>query len=176
MVTMIRLFYMSDSLEVAEKASQQLHAAGVTDWNFHVVSTDEAGLYQRHLHGAAPWHKRDILRSGERGAILGLCFGVLVALLALISSSSPLLQHPLTAVSICVVCTLFGTWVGGLLGLNTEHYQLARFHDAIAAGKYLIMVDTRKSRLDLVKQQMASIPQVSLVGADQTVVMPFARA
>lgn len=173
---MIRLFYLSESLDAAEKASQKLHGAGISDWNFHVLSTDEAGLYQRHLHGAAPWHKRDILRSGERGAMLGLVLGIVAALLALFSSSSPILQHPLTAASICVVCTLFGTWVGGMFGLSTENYQIARFHDAIVAGKYLIMVDAPKSRLGLVRYQMASIPQAQEVGSDQTVVFPFARA
>lgn len=173
---MIRLFYLADSLEIAADASQKLHEAGVSDWNFHVLSTDEAGLYQRHLHGATTWQKRDILRSGERGAMLGLCIGVVVALLAMFLSSSVILQNPLVAVAICIVCTLFGAWVGGLSGLSTENHQLSRFHEAITAGKYLIMVDVRKSRLGAVKYLMASIPEAPLVGSDHTMVLPFAKA
>lgn len=173
---MIRLFYLTDSLEAAAQASQKLHEAGVTDWNFHVLSSDEYGLYRQQLHGAAPWQKRDILRSGERGAMLGLSVGVALALLLMFTSSSEFLQHPLVAVSIAGVCTLFGAWVGGLFGISAENHQVARFHDDIAAGKYLLLVDVRKSRLSVIKGLMASIPGAPLVGADQTVILPFARA
>lgn len=172
---MIRLFYLTDSLEAAAQASQTLHDAGISDWNFHVLSSDESGIYRRHLHGATAWQKNDILRCGERGAMAGLLVGILVTLLMVFLAPGAGLW-PLTAVGVCIVFTLVGTWLGGMWGLQIENHQIARFHNDIAAGKYLIMVDVRKSRLNMVKCLMGLIPEAPLVGTDQTVVLPFARA
>lgn len=86
------------------------------------------------------------------------------------------MQHPLTAASICVVCTLFGTWVGAMFGLGTENSQITRFHDDIVAGKYLIMGAAPKSRLALARYHMASIAQAQELGSDQAVVFAFALA
>lgn len=172
---MIRLFYLTDSLEAAAQASQTLYDAGISAWNFHVLSSDESGIYRRHLHGATAWQKNDILRCGERGAMAGLCTGILLSLVSVFAVPSAGLL-PITAVGVCVLFTLVGTWLGGMWGLQIENHQISRFHDDIASGKYLIMVDVRKSRLNMVKCLMGLIPEAPLVGTDQTVVLPFARA
>lgn len=173
---MIRLFYRTDSLESAELASRQLRRAGVSDWHFHVLSTDANGLHRRHLNGGTIWRKRDILRSGERGAMLGLCIGVLLALLMILTMPPRAVVHPLAAAAICITSTLLGAWLGGLQGARTEHYQLTRFKGDVEAGKYLLMVDVRPARLAGVKAQMASLPQAVLLATEQTWVRPFARA
>ena len=63
---MKRLYYLTESMESTEQISDDLHKAGVTDWNFHVVSKHhEAGLYRRHIHSANIIHKSDIVHSAE---------------------------------------------------------------------------------------------------------------
>ena len=42
---MIRLFYLVSSIDSAKEISDDLHEHDVTDWRFHIVSKDEAGLY-----------------------------------------------------------------------------------------------------------------------------------
>jgi hypothetical protein len=41
---MKRLYYLSSSIESVEQVSNDLHEKGITDWNFHIISKDEAGL------------------------------------------------------------------------------------------------------------------------------------
>ena len=49
---MKRLYYLTDTLDSVSKISTNLHQDGITDWNIHVLSKDEAGLYHRHVHSA----------------------------------------------------------------------------------------------------------------------------
>ena len=50
---MIRLFYLVSSIDSAKEISDDLHEHDVTDWRFHIVSKDEAGLYTHQLHTAS---------------------------------------------------------------------------------------------------------------------------
>ena len=50
--------------------------------------------------------------------------------------------------------TLFGAWEGGLMGIDHENKKLARFHDDLVAGKYLILVYVRKHQEAAVLKMM----------------------
>ena len=72
------------------------------------------------------------------------------------------------------VATLFGAWEGGLTGIATENKKLARFHDDIEAGKYLILVYVRRHREDEVRRMMAERhPEAELVAVDTHFINPF---
>jgi hypothetical protein len=68
---MKRLYYLSSSIESVEQVSNDLHEKGITDWNFHIISKDEAGLYSHHLHSASLIQRTDVVRFVERGLISG---------------------------------------------------------------------------------------------------------
>ena len=50
---MKRLFYLVYQMDSVESISEDLHKEGITDWRFHVLSRDEAGLFTRKLHSAS---------------------------------------------------------------------------------------------------------------------------
>ena len=52
------------------------------------------------------------------------------------------------------VATLFGTWEGGLIGIGNENRKLAKFHDDIAAGKFLILIYALKEQEAAVTRMM----------------------
>ena len=169
---MKRLYYLADSLDTADDVARALHNEGISDWNFHVLSKDEAGLYKHHLHAATPLHQRDLIRTGERGALLGFCVGMAAAIF-----SATLLElasvHTMIVFSIALILpTLFGAWLGGLIGLSTENHKITRFHDDIEAGRALLMIDVKRSHEDRIRELM-QLFAVQTGGEDTTVIVPF---
>jgi hypothetical protein len=173
---MLRLYYLTKELRSVEQVSKDLHDNGITDWHFHVHSKDEAGLYKKHVHSANYVQQRDIIRYGERGAVIAVFFAVLAVLFVMMAKPFGEQTHALVYISIFGFITLFGAWVGGLAGLATENQSLARFHDEVAAGYYLLMVDVKKEQTDEVKQLMAEKhPEADFKGSESTLILPFSN-
>ncbi|WP_434150813.1 hypothetical protein ACR2R6_04675 [Methylocaldum gracile subsp. desertum] len=171
---MKRMYYLTSNLDSTEQISNDMHQAGITDWHFHVVSKDEAGLYRRHIHAANLIQKHDVIRSGERGAVIG-------GIVALLATAYVMAAEPfgsdvsgLVYVAIFGFITLFGAWVGGLSGLATENHAIAQYHDDINTGKYLIMIDVRRDQEESVRSLMAEKhPEARLMRVGSTFVNPF---
>lgn len=170
---MIRLFYLVSSIDSAKEISDDLHEHGVTDWRFHIVSKDEAGLYTHQLHTASILDRTDLPRFVERGAIIGF----VVALVVLLSLSFlEVLSMPTAAwIALFAFIVAAGAWVGGFGGIQSENYRIQPFHDDIEAGKYLIMVDAPKNHIPKVKELMTkNHPEAKLQGKDSSINNPFA--
>lgn len=171
---MKRFYYLTDNIESTEKVSEDLHAEGISDWHFHVLSKDEAGLQKKHVHVANPLHRFDIIHSGERGALIGGVLGFLIGTLAVMMSPLGSIFGMWFALLPTVVFGCFGAWVGGMVGLSHENYKIARFTDEIEAGRFLIMVDARKNLEDRVLRMMErQHPEATLAGIDDTWVSPL---
>jgi hypothetical protein len=169
---MKRLYYLVDNLNTVEEVATALHREGISDWNFHVLSKDAAGLHTHHLHSATPLHQRDVIRTGERGALLGFGTGLLLAIFSVLLVELPPLQSLIVVAITIGLPTLFGAWAGGLVGLSLENYKIARFHSDIEAGRSLLMIDVdhkHESRVQILLQSFA----VQAAGEDSTIVMPF---
>ena len=172
---MKRMYYLTPNLDSTEQISKDLHEEGITDWNFHVHSKDEAGLYKRHIHSANYIHKLDIVRYGERGAIVG--FVISLAAVAYVVTAEPFGPEgtgSMVYLAICAFLTLFGAWVGGLAGLTHENQKIAMFHEDVDRGKYLLLIDVRQDEEDKVKSLMArKHPEAELKRIGSTVINPF---
>ncbi|RRJ84306.1 hypothetical protein [Aestuariirhabdus litorea] len=172
---MKRLYYLTDSIESAEQISEDLHAEGVSDWRFHIISRDTEGLMHHQLRAATPLHSTNIVHSGERGAIMGGLSGLLISLL-IIGTQPVGEQISSTAVIlITALCIISGGWVGALSGRHQQNYKTARFQRAIDAGQYLLIVDTRSHEELAVRTIMQRYhPDVPLAGIDSPLTNPFA--
>lgn len=170
---MKRLFYLVDSIDSVESISDDLHKEGVTNWRFHIVSKDEAGLYTHRLHSASVLDRTDLARFVERGLMIGGLFALTFVLpLALWGG----LDWPASAfVAMSVFMVLAGGWLGGFGGIGTENYRIRRYHKDIEAGKYLVMVDAPKANLGQMKALMAkNHPEAELQGEGSSFNNPFA--
>lgn len=172
---MQRLYYIADDVETTRRVSDALHADGISDHHFHVVSRDEAGLYTHRVHSANTFQQLDVVHSGERFALLGAGAGVLLVLLLGAAQPFGFVPDLFTGAVIVLVCGLFGAWEGGMIGLTREHYKLAPHHHELEAGRYLIMVDVRRDReTDLRGLMRSRFPEVRAAGEDSTFVNPLA--
>jgi hypothetical protein len=167
-----RLYYLTDNIDTVDSIAEALHGAGITDWNFHVLSKDEAGLYKHRVHSANPLQAHDVLRYGERGALFGVLAGVAIA--GLVIGPLDYFQNaPVIAfIVITVLVAMHGAWTGGMAGLAQDHYRVKRFHHDIEAGRYLLMIDTDRAHRERVKEILRHFP-AQPQGEHSTLVTPF---
>jgi hypothetical protein len=171
------LYFLASTLSTSRDVSDDLHGIGIKDFYMHVISQDESGLKREHVHAGNYLETRDVVRDGVIGAFIGLAFGLLgVGLLAYFKPfGNEVVVPTFVYVILTAVATLFGAWEGGLTGIANENKKLRRFHDDIAAGKYLILVYVRKNVEAKVREMMQrKHPDAALVAVDTHFVNPFA--
>lgn len=171
---MRRLYYLAEDLNTTEAVSARLHAEGISDWNFHVLAKDASGLYTHQIHSALAHHQKDIIRTGELGAIYGGVLFAGVAALLLIAGLFDWLSSWIDVVLWGVLGVLLGGLAGVRRGAKKDHFRLAAFHDDIERGCYLIMVDVRKEDKARIRELMnMEFARVAYHGNESTIIRPF---
>jgi len=170
------MYYLAPSLVSTHQISDDLHDVGIDDWLLHIVSKDEAGLKKEKLHSSNWLETTDLLRDGFIGANFGFIGGALAAgAMMMFEPFGPDIPG-VVYFFLVVVATLFGAWVGGLTGMDSENRKLRRFHDDIEAGKYLILIYAPKGKGVRVKEMMSKRhPEARHVATDRHFVNPFGR-
>jgi len=170
------IYFLTPTLASTESVSDDLHALGIRDFYLHVVSRDESGLRQRQIHSSNYLETLDVVRDGFIGAALGFLAGMIgVGLLMYFKPLGDNVHIPtFVYVVLAAAATLFGAWEGGLMGVESESKKLARFHDDLVAGKYLILVYVRKHREEAVLKMMREKhPDAAVVAIDRHFINPF---
>ena len=170
------IYFLTPTLASTESVSQDLHAVGVKDFFLHVVSRDETGLRQHRIHSSNYLETLDVVRDGFIGASLGFVAGMIgIGLLVFLKPLGDNVHIPTLVYALLAgAATLFGAWEGGLMGVDHENKKLARFHDELVAGKYLILVYVRKHREAAVMQMMRQRhPDATFVAIDRHFINPF---
>jgi hypothetical protein len=170
------LYYVAPTLKSTLDISDDLHAVGINDYFGHVVSRDESGRKQHHIHSSNYLETLDLIRDGLIGAVLGFLAGLLgVWALQYFDPLGPKIHVPmLVNYAIVVVVTLFGAWEGGLIGIAAENKKIARFHDDLEAGKYLILIYVLMIKEPAVRAMMSERhPEAELAAVDRHFINPF---
>ena len=170
------MYYLAPSLVSTHQISDDLHDVGIEDWLLHVISKDEEGLKKEKIHSSNWLETTDLLRDGFIGANIGFIIGVLAA-------GSMMLLEPfgpgipgIVFFFMVVVSTLFGAWVGGLTGMDSENRKLRRFHDDIEAGNYLVLIYAPKGMGVKIEEMMsARHSEARHVATDKHFINPFGR-
>ena len=79
---MKRHFYISDSLDDLATLENELSSIGFEKPQFHVLSNNEAGLENHHLHAVESVLKSDVVYKTEIGFFIGLFISIAVLLFA----------------------------------------------------------------------------------------------
>lgn len=170
------MYYLAPNLVSTHQISDDLHSVGVDDWFLHIISKDEEGLKRDKLHSSNWLETTDLIRDGFIGANFGFIAGAILAFLLLHFQPFGPNVPTVAAIFLVIVATLFGAWLGGLVGIDSENRKLRRFHDEIEAGKYLILIYARKGQGEKVKAMMTERhPEARHVATDRHFINPFAR-
>lgn len=148
---MQRHYYVSDSLETLELVEQRLHDGGIAHAQVHVLSDDHAELERRQVNEVHSILRSDLIRSGLKGAALGLGMALLcLGLTALTAAHETIGWIPFIFLSI----VLFGfcTWEGGLFGIQEKNSAFERFEKALAKGQHILMADVHSDEESTLRQ------------------------
>ena len=170
------LYYLAPSLASTQKISQRMSELGVQDWFLHVISKDEAGLKQERIQSGNYLETTDLIRDGLIGANLGFIGAVLAAALVMFFQPFGAEVPKVAYFFIVLVFTMFGAWVGGLIGLDNENRKLRRFHDDIEQGAYLVLIYVLKEQEQAVRAAMRQEhAEARLAAVDRHFLNPFKR-
>lgn len=169
------LYYLAPTLDSTHQISDDLHAVGIKDYFLHVISRDEAGLRRQQIHSSNYLETLDVVRDGVIGGVAGFLVGLVGVWLIEYFDPFGVEVPNLVYYAIVGVATLFGTWEGGLIGIGSENRKLARFHDDIGAGKFLILIYALRQQEPAVRRMMAERhPDAKLAAVDRHFINPFA--
>jgi hypothetical protein len=168
------LYYLAPTLDSTHRITDDLHGAGIEDFYLHVVSRDESGLKNEHIHSSNYLETHDIVRDGIIGAAFGFLAGLAgAALLMYFQPMGPGIPS-IVYLFVVFVATMFGAWEGGLAGIDSENKKLTKFRHDIDAGRYLILIYARRGKGAAVRAMMrARHPEADLVAMDRNYFNPF---
>jgi hypothetical protein len=160
---MKRHYYVSDDLDDLETVERDLEAAGVTTPQIHVLSEDDAGVEQHHLHNVEAVLKKDVVHGTELGAIVGVIAGAAILLLAWFSGLTETYTW-MPPIFLSVVVVGFCTWEGGLIGIQEPHVDFQRFQDKLREGKHILFVDVNANQEQTLRSVIKKHPKLEDAG------------
>jgi len=151
---MRRFYYVGNDLSDLGKAAQDLHNAGFSEHQVHVLSQQDAELEKRRLHEVNPFAKRDILNAGLMGAAIGAVLATLILLSGVVFKAQSTLDW-LPFVLLSVVVFFFSAWEGGFYGFQNSSAEFKRFGDSLARGYHVLLVDAEPCMREKIDHIMA---------------------
>ncbi len=171
---MKRYFFMEDNLDDLEAVERDLLENGLLDSQIHVLSQDDAGATEHHLHQVHSLLRQDTIHSGEVGALIGLCISALSVAVAYLSGLPQSIGW-LPFVFLSVILLGFFTWEGGLFGIQVPNSQYRRFTTALEEGKHMLIVDVDPGQEELLKSVFAAHPRLVPAGTGNSAPRWFVR-
>lgn len=169
---MKRLFFVTKDLDDAEEISDEVHAAGIDDHHFYVISRDANGLKTHHLHGSPRLEKTHIIAAGERSALLLIVPVLLATAVYFFSDFFTLLDtHPLLIIAFIAVPLLI--WFFSKMANSFDSYFLQIFRQRLDDGEVVIIIDVEKSQLQKVETIMNNHPKAQFIADSSNLGSPI---
>ncbi len=160
---MKRYFYISNDLDDLEALEKELEAEGVLTPQIHVLSKNDAGLEQHHLHEVHDFMKKDVVHSTLKAALIGLGVSVLAILLAY-ASGLPDVVGWVPFIFLSIILLGFCTWEGGMWGIQEPNSRFRQFQEALQQGKHVFVVDAETEQQAMIKEVTGRHPKLKFAG------------
>ena len=147
---MDRYFFISGDLDDMDRVEKELENAGVTTAQIHILSKDDEAVARHDLHEVNAFMKTDVVRSGLRGAVIGVVAAMSVLLFAHYSSVTENIGW-LPFVFLSIVLLGFCTWEGGFFGFQVPNSQFKQFEEVLAQGWHVFFVDVNERQLPVLQ-------------------------
>jgi hypothetical protein len=164
----MRHYFISDDLDDLEAFEEQLEAEGIETPQIHVFTLDDTQAENHHhLHDVTSFMKRDVVRSGELGALVGAIGAALVLGLAWLMGWTESPAGWMPWIFLAVIVLGFSTWEGGFIGIQRPNRQFKRFEGVLNAGKHVFFVDLRPEQEEVLTRVLRRHPDVELAGTER---------
>jgi len=164
---MKRHYFIGDDLNVIAMVEKELMAQGIAAEKIHTLSHNDADAEQRELHDVQSLMKKDVIHSGEIGALVGL---VVAALAIGIAHASGIAARVgwVPFIFLAIVLLGFFTWEGGLIGIQAPNSRFRRFEKALRAGEHVFFVDCQESEEPAMRRVLALYEQMRPAGTGRS--------
>lgn len=190
-----RIYWLLPDLGSARRTMNDLLLARIEVAHIHFVAREGADLSG--LHAANVLQTSDLLRSAQRGLVIGGALGLVVgsvagllfpivgdtsgwaALSDVLRSSDwtagdlrAAIDSPQWGMSwvLAALGAGVGAWSASLVGISTPSQRLRRFEGAIEQGQILLMVDVPRSRVEEIEALLeAAHPEAHFEGVEPDV-------
>jgi len=154
--------FLTKNIDKLEETEIELESQGIPRSHIKIYSQDEAGLSTHHLPSVPDISKLDLVHSSLLGAAVGGFIASTILMTAMIAGwTSAVGWLPFVFLSLVVLG--FGTWEGGLMGINKVNHRFARVQESIKEGAYLLIVDVNKPDEEKLATTMGRHPEMCLV-------------
>jgi len=161
---MDRHYFISNDLDDLEVIEQELIQNGITAPQIHVLSEKDADVANRHLHAIESVLKKDVVRSTEVGALIGVLVVSIILTVAYFMNWTNTAAGWLPFIFLSVVVLGFCTWEGGLIGIQIPNYQFKRFQKLLAKGRHVFFVDIDKEQEPILANMVANHSSLKSAG------------
>ncbi|MCL2916018.1 hypothetical protein L2725_19955 [Shewanella corallii] len=148
---MQQLHFVLKDLEHAEAIQRDLLDNGLAERQLKFFSRDKNALSHLEVNAADFWDERDMPHLMMRGGMIALGLSVL-AILAFNQVFPGISLMPF--ILMMVFLTMFGIWLGGLIGLNNENYKLADHHKDLLDGEAVLVINARQEQQKVIEKTM----------------------
>jgi len=161
-----RLYFLLPDTESARRTADDLLLARIEDRHMQFLARRGTDLGS--LHEANYFQKTDLLHCAALGFGLGGIGGALLGVV--IVAYPPEGTHPqMVAVLIAVVVgAAFGAWSASMAAAAVPNSRLKQFHDDIARGKVLLILDVPFTRVAEIRELVAGRHPEALPGGQET--------
>lgn len=163
---MQRLYYLCESAQSSNDLHKDLAELAEGDWRIHILRQNNLGVQHHLFSSSTVLRKKNIIHTGERGALIGLAAGFAASIatylfIPLLESGGPIVFT--AAISICVMA---GAWAAGMFGIEEESYKIRRFTDDMHEGKLLVIIDIDLADVSAIQKRLAQHADVRAVTDD----------
>ncbi|WP_233448338.1 hypothetical protein, partial [Vibrio penaeicida] len=169
---MKRLYYITKDLDDAEEISDEVHANGIDDHHFYVLSRDDNGINTHHLHGGASLETAHIISGTQKALIAGaVAAGVLILFLTFFTNlfaSSSFVPFAL----ICIIA-LTTTVIVKMTGGSFDNYFMSLFNQHLDDGEVVIVIDVERDQAHRVEDILNRHPKAEFIADCSSIGSPI---
>ena len=162
---MRRHYYISNDLDDLESIENELERSGITTPQIHVLSRDDMGVQQHHLHEVPSFMKKDIVHSTSIAALFGILGAVLVVSVAHFSGVTETVGW-MPFIFLAVVVMGLITWEGGMWGIQRLNIHFKRFEKVLNAGNHVLYVEVKKDQEAVLTSVTDRHPRLQAAGTE----------
>ena len=166
---MNRHYYISDNLDELERLEAELEASGIATEQIHVLSEKDAETGQRHLHEVSPFMKKDVVRSGRVGLLVGLVLAIVAVAFAYASGWTETAAGWIPVIFLGAVLCAFCLWEGSFFGLQRTNRAFRPFEERLHQGQHLFFVDVKNAQEPILVNVVSHHPRLQDAGTGPAV-------
>lgn len=145
-----RLYFLLPDLNAARATADDLLLARVEDRHIHFLSRRGTDLAP--LREANTLQKTDLVHGAEVGLVIGGIGGLLLGLLVVFTPPEGITLQLATVLATTVGGCIAGAWIASLVGASVPNSRLKQYEKDIEAGRILMMVDVRPTRVEEIRE------------------------